>query len=84
MVLKIIDKERLREFKAEAFKRGLTFSEAFEESLNTWLLHVRGGMELVSEAQANNECYESLRKELEKEHKGKVAVIAERPINRGL
>jgi len=30
----------------------------------------------LSEAEANNECYESLRAELEKEYKWKVAVIA--------
>ena len=77
LVLKKVDKERLREFKAEAVRRGLTFSEAFEEALSTWLLHKRGRGELMSEVEVNNECYESLRKELEKEHKGKVAVIAQ-------
>jgi len=37
LVIKKVDERKLREFKAEAIRRGLTLSQAFEEAIDLWL-----------------------------------------------
>ena len=53
LVIKRVDERKLREFKAEAVRRGLTLSEAFEEAIELWL----SARPLFSEEDANNAAY---------------------------
>ena len=73
LVIKGADEKIIREFKAEAVRRGLTLSKAFEKAVLTWL--TLKDKEVLSEADLNNLVYETLRDKL-KEHTGKYAVIA--------
>ena len=73
LVIKNIDKRVVREFKAEAIRRGLTLSKAFEEAARMWL-EFRDKV-IVSEQDLNNLVYESMEEELRK-NRGKYAVIA--------
>ncbi len=73
LVIKNADERLIREFKAEAVRRGLTLSRAFEEAVRIWL-DLRDKL-LVTEQDANNLAYESIEGELRK-HRGKYAVIA--------
>ena len=74
MVIKKISEDKLREFKAEAVRRGLKLSEALEEAIDLWLSYKRG--EVSSEQDLNNLAYEAQKNELTKKHKGKYAVFA--------
>jgi len=73
LVIKNIDKRVVREFKAEAIRRGLTLSKAFEEAARMWLEFK--DKVIVSEQDLNNLVYESMEEELRK-NRGKYAVIA--------
>jgi hypothetical protein len=72
LVIKGIDEKRLREFKAEAIRRGLKLSQAFEEAIWLWL----NKREILGEADANNIAYEREKHRLKKYH-GKYAVFAQ-------
>ncbi len=71
MVIRKVDERILREFKAEAVRRGLTLSQAFEEAVSMWL---RGGV-LETDADANNRAYLRMRDKLG-EFEGKYVVFA--------
>ncbi len=71
MVIKKVDERRLREFKAEAVRRGLTLSEAFEEAVELWL----SCRPLFSEEDANHAAYLREKGRL-KGLEGKYAVFA--------
>jgi len=73
LVIKNIDKRVVREFKAEAIRRGLTLSKAFEEAARMWLEFK--DKVIVSEQDLNNLVYESMEEELRK-NRGKYAAIA--------
>ena len=75
LVIKKIDEQKLREFKAEAIRRGLTLSQALGEAIDLWLRKVKE--ELPAEADLNNKVYEEMNQNLEKRHRGKYAVIAQ-------
>ncbi len=76
LVVKKIDEKLVREFKAEAVRRGLTLAEALTQALSLWLQHVRSEGILESEAIVNNRVYESIKMELERNYRGKYAVIS--------
>lgn len=71
MVIKKIDKRKLREFKAEAIRRGLTLSQAIEEAIELWL----SSRFLLSDMEANNLAYVRFKRDLEK-YEGKYVVFA--------
>ncbi len=71
LVVKKVDEAKLREFKAEAVRRGLTLSQALEEAIDMWL---RGGV-LETDADANNRAYVEMKGELSK-FEGKYVVFA--------
>ncbi len=73
LVIKNADERLVREFKAEAIRRGLTLSQAFEEAVRVWL-DLKDKL-LITEQDVNNLAYESLKEELRKQE-GKYAVIA--------
>jgi len=73
LVIKNVDKKLAREFKAEAIRRGLTLSKAFEEAARMWLEFKNKAV--ISEQDLNNLVYESMEEELRK-NKGKYVVIA--------
>ncbi len=73
MVIKKVDEKKLREFKAEAIRRGLTFSKAFEKAIDLWLKE-RTAIEAID---INNKLYEEVKDELVKKYHGKYVVIAE-------
>ena len=75
LVIKKVNEELIREFKAEAIRGGLTFSEALEQAISLWLPHVKLSGTIRSEEEENNRVYESIKKELERKYKGKYAVI---------
>ncbi len=75
LVIKNVDERKLREFKAEAVRRGLRLHEAFEEAVSLWLS--KKPAELLSEEEVNHLVYESIRGELRAKHVGKYAVVAE-------
>ena len=74
LVIKKVDEKKLREFKAEAIRRGLTFSKAFEKAIDLWLKRERTVIEAVD---INNKLYEEVKDELVKKYHGKYVVIAE-------
>ncbi|MCD6509865.1 MAG: hypothetical protein J7L11_05720 [Thermoprotei archaeon] len=71
LVIRKIDERLLREFKAEAIRRGLTLSQAFEEAASMWLK----GSALETDVDANNRAYLRMKNELDK-FKGKYVVFA--------
>jgi len=71
LVVKNADERKLREFKAEAVRRGLKLSEALEEAIELWL----SAKPLLDEVDANNLAYLRAKRKLE-EHRGKYAVFA--------
>jgi len=73
LVVKKVDERKLREFKAEAIRRGLTLSKAIEEAIVLWLSKSKGYVE--DEVEANNRVFEGLSRELDK-YRGKYVVIA--------
>jgi len=72
LVIKKVDERKLREFKAEAVRRGLTLSQAFEEAVELWLKS-RGN--IITEEDVNNSVFLELKKDLDK-YRGKYIVIA--------
>lgn len=74
LVIKNAEEKLLREFKAEAARRGLSLSEAFEEAVKHWLTSRH--REVLSEVDLNNAAYESLESSI-KAHEGQYVVIAE-------
>ncbi|MEM0478223.1 MAG: hypothetical protein QXM50_04620 [Candidatus Caldarchaeum sp.] len=75
LVIKKIDPEKVRLFKAEAVKRGLLLHQAIEEAITLWLNTSRSAAE--TDFEANNRLYEAMKEELRKKHRGEFAVIAE-------
>lgn len=75
LVIKKIDKEKLRIFKVEAVKRGLLLHQALEEAITLWLNFSQTLIE--SDVDINNKVYERMRRELLEKYKGKFALIAE-------
>ena len=75
LVIKKIDPEKVRLFKAEAVKKGLLLHEALEEAITLWL-NFRGSF-VESDFEANNRVYEAMKEELKKNHMGSFVVIAE-------
>ena len=53
LVVKDVNEKRLRKFKAEAARRGLTLTEALEEAIELWLSY----RPLFSEEDANHAAY---------------------------
>lgn len=74
MVIKKIDEKKLREFKAEAVRRGLTLSEAISQAIDLWLNKVRSeDNEVEKERELNNKVFEELKDSLPRD---KYVVIA--------
>ncbi len=73
LVIKKIDEDKLREFKAEAVRRGLTYSKAIEEAIDLWLSQRSN---IRTESQMNNLTYRKLKDKLIKKYFGKYVVIA--------
>ena len=75
LVIKKSDRGTLRDLKAEAARRGLTLAEVFREAANLWLSSGEETL-MLTEAQRNNEFYESNEAELERQYKGSFVLIA--------
>ena len=75
LVIKKIDQRTLRDLKAEAARRGLTLAEVFKEAVNLWLARQQE-TPVLTEADQNNDFYESNEAELERQYKGKYVLIA--------
>lgn len=73
LVIKKIDEEKLREFKAEAIRRGLTLSEAINQAIDLWLNRVKDD----DERSENNKVFEKLKDEIISKYKDKYVVIAQ-------
>ncbi|BDB99972.1 hypothetical protein [Saccharolobus caldissimus] len=75
LVIKKIDEKKLREFKAEAIRRGLTLSEAISQAIDLWLNKVRSedDEDVEKERELNNKVFEELKDNLPKD---KYIVIA--------
>ena len=71
LVVRKVDERKLREFRAEAVRRGLTLSQAVEEAIELWL---RTGS-VKEDVDINNLAYLRLKRQLSKHH-GKYVVIA--------
>ncbi|MCY0860621.1 MAG: hypothetical protein OWQ54_09355 [Sulfolobaceae archaeon] len=74
LVIKKIDERKLREFKAEAIRRGLTLSEAIEQAIDLWLNKVNDEDE--EERRANNEVFQKMKDEILSKYQDKYIVIA--------
>ena len=75
LVIKKLDPEKLRRFKAEAVRRGLLLHQALEEAITLWLNYNEADLE--TDADADNRVYEAMKEELSKKYKGKFIIIAE-------
>ncbi|MEM4966463.1 MAG: hypothetical protein QXS45_06810 [Sulfolobales archaeon] len=73
LVIKKINEEKLREFKAEAIRRGLTLSEALEQAIDLWLNKVKDS----DERDINNKVFMKMRGEVFSKYKDKYVVIAQ-------
>ena len=73
LVIKKINEEKLREFKAEAIRRGLTLSEALEQAIDLWLNKVKDS----DEREINNKVFERMKGEIFSKYKDKYVVIAQ-------
>ncbi len=71
--MKNVSEETVRRLKAEAARRGVTLSEAVEEAVKLWLNAVGG---VATDEVGDELAWERVRRRLEKEHRGKYAVIA--------
>jgi len=71
LVIKKIDEIKLREFKAEAIRRGLTLSQALEEAIDMWLR----GSSLETDVDVNNKAYIEMKRILNK-FEGKYVIFA--------
>lgn len=71
LVIKKIDEQKLREFKAEAIRRGLTLGQALEEAIDLWI-SVKD--RILVESDINNMVYNEIKNDLEK-YVGKYIVI---------
>jgi len=60
LVIKKVDEEKLREFNAEAIRRGLTLSQAIEEAIDLWLRSVKLG----TDVDVNNRAYLRMKSKL--------------------
>nr|MCL7344800.1 DUF5678 domain-containing protein [Candidatus Aramenus sulfurataquae] len=74
LVIKKIDEKKLREFKAEAIRRGLTLSEAIEQAIDLWLNKVNDKDE--EERRMNNEAFQKMKDEILSKYHDKYVVIA--------
>jgi len=72
LVIKKIDEKKLREFKAEAIRRGLTLSQAIEQAIDLWM---HNPIYIVNDVDVNNRVFLEIKKDLDK-YKGKYIVIA--------
>ncbi len=75
LVIKKVDPEKLRRFKAEAVRRGLLLHQALEEAITLWLNY--NPSDLETDADINNRVYESMKEELSRDYRGKFVVIAD-------
>lgn len=75
LVIKNLDQRTLRELKAQAARRGLTLAQVLEEALSLWLDRIENAA-TETEADRNNDFYESRRVELESEYRGRYLLIA--------
>ncbi len=75
LVIKKLDPQKVRMFKAEAVRRGLPLHQALEEAITLWLNTSHAVVE--SDFDANNRVYEAVKEELRKNHMGEFAIIAE-------
>ena len=75
LVIKKLDPEKLRQFKAEAVRRGLLLHQALEEAITLWLNYNEADLE--TDADANNRVYEAMKEELSKKYTGKFIIVAE-------
>ena len=75
LVIKKLDPEKLRQFKAEAVRRGLLLHQALEEAITLWLNYNEADLE--TDADANNRVYEAMKEELSQKYTGKFIIIAE-------
>ena len=73
LVIKNVNEEKLREFKAEAIRRGLTLSEAIDQAMDLWLNRVRDN----DERQENNKVFNKLKNEILSKYKDKYVIIAQ-------
>lgn len=71
LVIKKVNEEKLREFKAEAVRRGLTLSQALEQAIDLWLNKVRD-----EEREINNMVFQKMKGEIFTKYKDKYVVIA--------
>ena len=62
LVVKRIDERKVREFKAEAIRRGLTLSKAIEEAIDLWL--PSKNTYVYGEVEVNNKVCSSIKKDL--------------------
>jgi hypothetical protein len=74
LVIKRVDPEKLRMFKAEAARRGLRLHQALEEAITLWLKYKPFVLE--TEIDVNNRVYEEMREELLRKYRGKFILIA--------
>ena len=75
LVIKKLNPEKLRQFKAEAVRRGLLLHQALEEAITLWLNYNEADLE--TDADANNRVYEAMKEELSQKYTGKFIIIAE-------
>jgi hypothetical protein len=73
LVIKKIDERKLREFKAEAIRRGLTLSKALEQAIDFWLKSKDESV--LSENEINDVIYNSIESDV-KSKAGNYVVIA--------
>jgi len=75
-LIRAVDPELFRKFKAIAVLRGITLSQAFNEAVELWIDNYEKSLSIKGEFDKNNEFFNRVKKELDRKYRGKYVLIA--------
>ena len=78
-LIRSLNPELYKKFKAIAVLRGITLSEAFNEAMKLWIEKYEGIL-IKSKEDYDNEFFEQIKGELDKKYKGKYVLIANKQV----
>ena len=75
VIIRGLDQDLHRKFKAEAAMRGISLSKALEEAMKVWL-RLDNDKPPLDESEINNAAYEKMKDGLRRRHHGKYVVFS--------
>ncbi len=80
VLIKMVDPELFKRFKALAVLRGITLSQAFNEAMELWINSCEKSLGIRSESDVDSEFFSKVRGELDRKYRGKYVLIANRRV----